>query len=230
MRREIVGFVTDEAGGWVALLDCRHRQHVRHRPPFRDAPWVLVDEEREQRIGTALDCPRCDRCELPPDLWGRLRVETGSLRFVAQGVLADRVGVDFLGVGEHHRDDFAVTCPEVVLAAIAGQTDRIRLGSAVTVVSSDDPVRRRGSASAAARVRGARRAASGRLALRRFPRDGRRQDRPHGGDAGLVALRPQVSNGPLPHEQSMRAIELYGTAVIPRVRELLAESSALVAV
>jgi probable LLM family oxidoreductase len=51
------------------------------------------------------------------------------------------VGVDFFGVGEHHRDDFAVSAPEVVLAAIAGQTSRIRLGSAVTVLSSDDPVR-----------------------------------------------------------------------------------------
>ncbi|KAB1662182.1 LLM class flavin-dependent oxidoreductase [Pseudoclavibacter chungangensis] len=60
---------------------------------------------------------------------------------VAQGVLADRVGVDFFGVGEHHRDDFAVSSPETVLAAIAASTERIRLGSAVTVLSSDDPVR-----------------------------------------------------------------------------------------
>ena len=48
---------------------------------------------------------------------------------------------DFFGVGEHHRKDFAVSAPEVVLAAIAGQTSRIRLGSAVTVLSSDDPIR-----------------------------------------------------------------------------------------
>ncbi|WP_431220837.1 LLM class flavin-dependent oxidoreductase [Leifsonia xyli] len=60
---------------------------------------------------------------------------------VAEGVLADRVGLDFFGVGEHHRADFAVSAPEVVLAAIAGQTERIHLGSAVTVLSSDDPVR-----------------------------------------------------------------------------------------
>ena len=45
------------------------------------------------------------------------------------------------GVGEHHRPDFAVSAPEVVLAAIAGRTKRIRLGSAVTVLSSDDPIR-----------------------------------------------------------------------------------------
>ena len=60
---------------------------------------------------------------------------------VEEAVLADRLGLDFFGVGEHHREDFAVSAPEVVLAAIAGQTERIRLGSAVTVLSSDDPVR-----------------------------------------------------------------------------------------
>src|SRR5947207_14368643 len=60
---------------------------------------------------------------------------------VEEAVLADELGVDFIGVGEHHRADFAVSSPEMVLAAIAGQTRRIRLGSAVTVLSSDDPVR-----------------------------------------------------------------------------------------
>ena len=60
---------------------------------------------------------------------------------VEEGVLADQVGVDFFGVGEHHREDFAVAAPEVVLAAIAARTERIKLGTAVTVLSSDDPVR-----------------------------------------------------------------------------------------
>lgn len=60
---------------------------------------------------------------------------------VDEAVLADEVGIDFVGVGEHHRRDFAVSSPETVLAAIAGRTERIRLGSAVTVLSSDDPVR-----------------------------------------------------------------------------------------
>ncbi len=60
---------------------------------------------------------------------------------VDEAVLADTLGVDFIGVGEHHRADFAVSAPEVVLAAIAGRTTRIRLGSAVTVLSSDEPVR-----------------------------------------------------------------------------------------
>jgi len=60
---------------------------------------------------------------------------------VAEAVLADELGVDFIGVGEHHRGDFAISSPEVILAAIATRTRRIRLGSAVTVLSSDDPVR-----------------------------------------------------------------------------------------
>ena len=60
---------------------------------------------------------------------------------VAQGVLADRVGLDYIGVGEHHRDDFAVSAPEVVLAAIAARTENIHVGTAVTVLSSDDPIR-----------------------------------------------------------------------------------------
>lgn len=60
---------------------------------------------------------------------------------VAEAVLADELGIDFFGVGEHHRVDFAVSAPEVVLAGIATATKNIHLGSAVTVLSSDDPIR-----------------------------------------------------------------------------------------
>src|SRR5487761_214142 len=60
---------------------------------------------------------------------------------VEQDVLADQVGVDFFGIGEHHTDDFPLSAADVVLAAIAARTSRIRLGSAVTVLSSGDPVR-----------------------------------------------------------------------------------------
>src|SRR3954466_13646961 len=55
--------------------------------------------------------------------------------------LADEVGLDVFGVGEHHRPDFAVSSPAVALAAGAARTERIRLTSAVSVLSSDDPVR-----------------------------------------------------------------------------------------
>ena len=83
--------------------------------------------------------------ELGLDTFGDVTVDAQGQRLsdaqvirnvVAEGVLADRVGIDFIGVGEHHRADFAVSTPETVLAAIAGQTERIHLGSAVTVLSS----------------------------------------------------------------------------------------------
>src|SRR6202140_2957662 len=60
---------------------------------------------------------------------------------VEEGVLADQLGVDFFGIGEHHTADFPLSAADVVLAAIAARTSRIHVGSAVTVLSSDDPVR-----------------------------------------------------------------------------------------
>jgi probable LLM family oxidoreductase len=60
---------------------------------------------------------------------------------VEEAVLADEVGLDVFGIGEHHRPDFAVSAPAVALAAVAARTSSIRLTSAVTVLSSDDPVR-----------------------------------------------------------------------------------------
>ena len=60
---------------------------------------------------------------------------------IEEAELADQAGLDVFGVGEHHRPDFAISTPAVVLAAIAARTKNIRLTSAVTVLSSDDPVR-----------------------------------------------------------------------------------------
>ena len=76
-------------------------------------------------------------------------VETGEVishaqrirEVVEEIVLADQVGLDIFGVGEHHREDYACSSPAVLLAAAASQTKRIRLTSAVTVLSSADPVR-----------------------------------------------------------------------------------------
>src|SRR4051812_50210753 len=62
-------------------------------------------------------------------------------QLVEEAQLADQVGLDVFGIGEHHRPDFAVSAPAVVLAAVAERTERIRLTSAVSVISSDDPVR-----------------------------------------------------------------------------------------
>ncbi|WP_127358285.1 LLM class flavin-dependent oxidoreductase [Actinacidiphila soli] len=60
---------------------------------------------------------------------------------VEEGVLADRVGLDHFAIGEHHADTLPLSAADVVLAAIAARTSHIRLGSAVTVISSDDHVR-----------------------------------------------------------------------------------------
>ncbi len=76
------------------------------------------------------------------DADGRALSHAQVLRNVIdEAVLADELGIHFIGVGEHHRADFAISSPEVLLAAIAGRTSQIKLGSAVTVLSSDDPVR-----------------------------------------------------------------------------------------
>ena len=94
--------------------------------------------------------PHVGQVELGLDTFGDVTVDAEGRRLgdaevirnvVEEAALADRLGIDFIGVGEHHRADFAVSSPETVLAAIAGRTERIRLGSAVTVLSSDDPVR-----------------------------------------------------------------------------------------
>ena len=60
---------------------------------------------------------------------------------MAEGELAERLGLDFFGIGEHHRPDFAISAPDTVLAALAGRTERIKLGTSVTVLSSEDPIR-----------------------------------------------------------------------------------------
>src|SRR5690606_34675903 len=62
-------------------------------------------------------------------------------RVIEEAKLAEEVGLDVYGIGEHHRPDFASSAPAVVLAAIAGVTERIRLSPAVSILSSDDPVR-----------------------------------------------------------------------------------------
>jgi tellurite resistance-related uncharacterized protein len=107
--RAISGFHQDDVGDWVAELACGHNQHVRHRPPFQLRPWVTDEEGRISRIGSLLDCPLCDRAELPDRVhvvrsspewtedtmpaglrrrhrlvagtWGQINVREGMLRF-----------------------------------------------------------------------------------------------------------------------------------------------------
>src|SRR6188472_3780863 len=88
--------------------------------------------------------------ELGIGMFGDLHInEKGETQPVAQRLqelieeikLMDEVGLDFFGIGEHHRPDYAVSVPEIILAAAATVTKEIKLGSAVTVLSSSDPVR-----------------------------------------------------------------------------------------
>ena len=111
VERAITGYHRDDEGDWVAELMCGHNQHVRHRPPFQLRAWVLEAEGRMERLGLPLDCPLCDRAELPEALrlvrsspewdentmprgllrahrvasgtWGRIVVHDGQLRFAA---------------------------------------------------------------------------------------------------------------------------------------------------
>ena len=105
------------------------------------------------RVDNALNLVSGDRMpalELGLDTFGDITAEPDGRALshaqvirnvVDEAILADDVGIDFIGLGEHHRADFAISSPEVVLAAVAARTKRIHLGSAVTVLSSDDPIR-----------------------------------------------------------------------------------------
>jgi probable LLM family oxidoreductase len=80
--------------------------------------------------------------DLPRNDNGEVMSFAGAIRAtVEEAVLADQTGIDVVALGEHHRPEFAISTPETVLAGIATRTDRIRLASGVTVLSSDDPVR-----------------------------------------------------------------------------------------
>jgi alkanesulfonate monooxygenase SsuD/methylene tetrahydromethanopterin reductase-like flavin-dependent oxidoreductase (luciferase family) len=85
--------------------------------------YTFVETRRDPRTGEPID------------------VDKSFADVIEQAELADRVGLDVFGLGEHHRPDYAVSAPAVALAAAAARTKRIRLTSAVTVLSSDDPVR-----------------------------------------------------------------------------------------
>jgi len=60
VQQKIIGYHQDELGDWVAELACCHGQHVRHKPPFINRPWVISIKGREQKLGAFLNCRRCD--------------------------------------------------------------------------------------------------------------------------------------------------------------------------
>jgi hypothetical protein len=66
VQQPITGYHLDEENVWVAELACGHFQHVRHKPPWLQRPWVLTEEGRARMLGTLLDCIKCDS-GAPPD-------------------------------------------------------------------------------------------------------------------------------------------------------------------
>ena len=127
MDRAIVGFRRDAEGHWVAELDCGHSQHTRHSPPQSERPWVLSEEGRRARLGSPLDCVRCDRRELPegfapyrrtpdydatslpaglrsrhstrPGVWGRIHVDAGRLCYRTHAPFHDEAVLEAGDVG-----------------------------------------------------------------------------------------------------------------------------------
>ncbi|MBE2318613.1 LLM class flavin-dependent oxidoreductase [Solirubrobacter sp. CPCC 204708] len=80
--------------------------------------------------------------DVPEDDSGTLVTHAAAIRQVVdEAVLADKLGIDVIALGEHHRPEYSISTPETVLAAIAARTENIKLASGVTVLSSDDPVR-----------------------------------------------------------------------------------------
>ena len=61
MKRKIIDYEQDAENHWVAILDCGHRQHVRHNPPLVSRPWVTSKQGRNRMLGYALNCKLCDR-------------------------------------------------------------------------------------------------------------------------------------------------------------------------
>lgn len=109
VQRTIIDYYQDDDDDWVAELSCGHNQHVRHNPPWQERPWIVNAAGRADRVGKPLECPLCDRAELPGNLrlvrtsrewneqsmprglsrshrlsagtWGRIDVRAGCLQF-----------------------------------------------------------------------------------------------------------------------------------------------------
>lgn len=58
-ERPIIGFMPGESGEWIALLACGHRQHMRHKPPLMNRPWLATEEGRNAHVGDVLRCAHC---------------------------------------------------------------------------------------------------------------------------------------------------------------------------
>ncbi|HUC98138.1 MAG TPA: DUF3565 domain-containing protein [Candidatus Polarisedimenticolaceae bacterium] len=89
MRRLITRFKMDEHGDWIAFLSCGHTQHVRHRPPFEERPWVITEVGRREKLGKPLDCIKCDHFEMPDDFIPYRRTAEFNERTIPQTLRRD---------------------------------------------------------------------------------------------------------------------------------------------
>lgn len=96
MDRRIVGYGVDEAGDRYAVLDCGHRQHVRHQPPFINRPWTETEEGRREMLGRTLNCLLC---HLPPEHWFALPLGDALTAEVRLGEIERAARQAFSGAG-----------------------------------------------------------------------------------------------------------------------------------
>lgn len=89
MDRAITGYGIDAEGDWYATLDCGHRQHVRHQPPFIERPWVITEEGRAAHLGHLLNCVRCERFEWPEGFAAYKRTPDFTATTIPAGLLRD---------------------------------------------------------------------------------------------------------------------------------------------
>jgi tellurite methyltransferase len=89
MNRAITGFRIDDTGDWIALLNCGHGQHVRHKLPFTRRPWVTTEEGRNGMLGEMLNCVRCDRFELPDHFIAYQKTPTFTEHSIPLGLKKD---------------------------------------------------------------------------------------------------------------------------------------------
>ncbi|MGE0337109.1 MAG: DUF3565 domain-containing protein [Gammaproteobacteria bacterium] len=89
MDRTITGFMQDAQGDWIARLDCAHRVHMRHAPPFVERDWVTSAAGRAAHVGRTLDCIRCARQEWPDDVVSYKRTPEFSATTIPAGLLRD---------------------------------------------------------------------------------------------------------------------------------------------
>jgi tellurite methyltransferase len=89
MQRTIRSFAQDDLGDWVVLLDCGHRQHMRHRPPFVVRAWITSAEGRTAHLEQPLECPLCDRFEWPANLVAYKRTPEFTADTIPAGLRKD---------------------------------------------------------------------------------------------------------------------------------------------